>query len=82
MRTIFLKWPCFYTKDPTQSYGSFAHPKHMFKLMDKKIILKKYALTKLAYLALKCKIFRSKFCLSRPIYYHMSWVMNIHYIFP
>ena len=27
-----------YSKDPSQWDNSFEHPKHMFKLMDKKII--------------------------------------------
>ena len=29
---------CGYSKEPSQWDGSFEHPKHMFKLMDKKII--------------------------------------------
>ena len=29
---------CGYSKEPSQWDGSFDHPKHMFKLMDKKII--------------------------------------------
>ena len=28
---------CGYSKEPSQSDGSFEHPKHMFKLMGKKI---------------------------------------------
>ena len=28
----------WYSKEPSQLDGSFEHPKHMFKLMDKKII--------------------------------------------
>ena len=28
---------CGYSKEPSQRDGSFEHPKHMFKLMDKKI---------------------------------------------
>ena len=30
---------CGYSKEPSQQDGSFEHPKHMFKLMDKKILL-------------------------------------------
>ena len=29
---------CGYSKEPSQGDGSFEHPKHMFKLMSKKII--------------------------------------------
>ena len=29
---------CGYSKEPSRRDGSFEHPKHMFKLMDKKII--------------------------------------------
>ena len=29
---------CGYSKEPSQCDGSFDHPKHMFKLMGKKII--------------------------------------------
>ena len=29
---------CGYSKEPSQWDGSFEHPKHMFKLMGKKII--------------------------------------------
>ena len=29
---------CGYSKEPSQWDGSFEHPKHTFKLMDKKII--------------------------------------------
>ena len=29
---------CGYSKESSQWDGSFEHPKHMFKLMDKKII--------------------------------------------
>ena len=29
---------CGYSKEPSHGDGSFEHPKHMFKLMDKKII--------------------------------------------
>ena len=29
---------CGYSKEPSQWDGSFEHPKHMFKLLDKKII--------------------------------------------
>ena len=29
---------CGYSKEPPRKYGPFEHSKHMFKLMDKKII--------------------------------------------
>ena len=29
---------CGYSKDPSRRDGSFEHPKHMFQLMDKKLI--------------------------------------------
>ena len=29
---------CGYSKEPSQLDGSFEHPKHMFEMMDKKII--------------------------------------------
>ena len=29
---------CGYSNEPSQGDGSFEHPKHMFKLMDKKLI--------------------------------------------
>ena len=29
---------CWYSKEPSQRDGSFEHQKHMFELMDKKII--------------------------------------------
>ena len=29
---------CGYSKEPSHREGSFEHPKHLFKLMDKKII--------------------------------------------
>ena len=29
---------CGYSKEPSQRDGSFEHPKHMFKIMGKKII--------------------------------------------
>ena len=38
---------CGYLKEPSQSDGSFEHPTHMFKLMDKKMVtyfmLKRFA---------------------------------------
>ena len=41
---------CGYSKEPSQWDGSIEHPKHMFKLMDKKIIaiLHKLFFSKLA----------------------------------
>ena len=41
-KIIFLKFLnqnifCGYSKEPSQSGGSFEHPKHMFKLMGKEI---------------------------------------------
>ena len=35
---VILNICCVYSKEPSQSDGSFEHPKHMFKLMGKKII--------------------------------------------
>ena len=38
---FFISHPkicCGYSKEPSQCDGSFEHPKHMFKLMGKKVI--------------------------------------------
>ena len=35
---LILNICCGYSKEPSQWDGSFEHPKHMFKLMGKKII--------------------------------------------
>ena len=52
---------CGYSKEPSQWDGSFEHPKHMLKIMGKKIFT----------------LYAENFCLSKPVFFLVTILFNV-----